>query len=346
MAGPQLNRWYEPNRGLFDPSYTPKVQPCYEYTDGVWCGVTKTSAASGLIQDSSMMRLLTWNIDVLWGGGDIRMQGALEVLMQEVDSCNEPVVVLLQEMTISDLKLIMDSQWIQDRFYITDISNANWADERYGTSTLVDKKLAIEQAFRIHYDSRFGRDALFVDISVVPAQKPSSTAEEQRSLKTLRIANTHLESLIANPPLRPAQVAASAGHLHAPRVHAGVLAGDFNAIQDFDRTLHQENKLNDTYLVHGGLEDSTEGYTWGYQCEEELMQRFGPSRMDKILYYGHIKVDGLKRIGIGAKVNEANRTELKAITNGLEWITDHYGLAATLAIMPQEIDEGAKDYLQ
>jgi hypothetical protein len=32
------------------------------------------------------------------------------------------------------------------------------------------------------------------------------------------------------------------------------------------------------------------------------MEKFGPSRIDKVLFCRGIRVDGLKRIGVGAKV--------------------------------------------
>jgi hypothetical protein len=41
------------------------------------------------------------------------------------------------------------------------------------------------------------------------------------------------------------------------------------------------------------------------------------------------RVDGLKRIGVGAKVDEAKRDDLRGLTNGLEWVTDHHGLVAS-----------------
>ena len=47
------------------------------------------------------------------------------------------------------------------------------------------------------------------------------------------------------------------------QVHAVILAGDFNAIEDFDRTIPIEHKLTDAYLALGGLEDSDEGFTRG-----------------------------------------------------------------------------------
>src|SRR5205085_1541671 len=108
----------------------------------------------------------------------------------------------------------------------------------------------------------------------------------------LRLCNTHLESLPVRPTtVRSNQLVLCSAQLHAPNIHGGVVAGDFNAIQPFDRTLHVENDLIDAYLTLSGLEDSEDGYTWGYQSSEYSMRRFGPSRMDKVMFCGGVKVE-------------------------------------------------------
>ena len=96
--------------------------------------------------------------------------------------------------------------------------------------------MLIEQIFRVYYNSKFGRDAISVDIAVAPALERSLATKAESRLKTLQIGSTHLESLVASPPLRPSQVAASTRRLKAPQVHAGILAGDFNAMRDFGQT--------------------------------------------------------------------------------------------------------------
>lgn len=45
-----------------------------------------------------------------------------------------------------------------------------------------------------------------------------------------------------------------------------------------------------------------------------------------------------RMIGVGAKVGEAKRDELMGLTNGLEWVTYHYGLVAMLVIMSDRGD--------
>ena len=183
-------------------------------------------------------------------------------------------------MEASDLHLIKASEWIRQSFFITDIGPSSWLSS-YGTITLIDRRLHITSVFRIRYASDMDRDALFVDI-------------EERTPTTLRFCNTHLESLVANPPLRPAQVKLAAKYLKDATVDAGVIAGDMNAIQDFDKTLHTENGLKDAFLDGGGEEGSKEGWTWGMQSMYGEGERYGCSRMDKILYCGKVDVKNLE----------------------------------------------------
>lgn len=95
MASPRLSgQAYKPNRGLFDLYYRPKIQPCYKY-NGVWSEVTIPLATKESRKFPSVMRLLTGNIDVLSGGGDIRMHAALNLLKQEFDDNAISVPIVL-----------------------------------------------------------------------------------------------------------------------------------------------------------------------------------------------------------------------------------------------------------
>lgn len=158
-----------------------------------------------------------------------------------------------------------------------------------------------------------GRDALFIDLDF-------SDGNNNAGNSRIRLGNTHLESLVADPPLRPAQVALASRSLHDDTAQGGVLVGDFNAIQRFDRTLHVETDLKDAYLEAGGIEgDEKEGdgpgyekegggpgcekgWTWGMQSREGQRERFGCSRMDKMLFCGGVRLENLERIGEGVKV--------------------------------------------
>ncbi|KAF3038575.1 hypothetical protein E8E11_007182 [Didymella keratinophila] len=282
------------------------------------------------VVNPKMIRLVSWNIDMLIPFGDERMAAALQHLDTIVASTppDIAIVIFLQEMTPSDLGLVKSSAWIQDRFHITDTDNSSWLSPYYGTVTLVDTRLSISSVFRVPFLSKFDRDGLFVDIALFNP-KPASSPDASQNL--LRLCNVHLESLVANLPIRPHQVSAAAAYLRAPDVACALLAGDLNAIEPFDRTLHSENELQDAYLSLGGREDSEEGYTWGYQVPAAMRQKFGCSRMDKILFCGDMEVRSFERIGVGVKVAEDLRGEVREAGEE-EWVSDHYGVMGDFRI--------------
>ena len=276
--------------------------------------------------DLHSFALVTWNIDFMLPLTSARLSSALShlssiLLPPSSSPPPNPAIIFFQEMLVSDLQLIQSMPWIRDKFYLTDIDSTYWESGYYGTCTLVDQRLPVENVFRVHYTpTNMERDGLFVDIA---------TREE----KLLRFCNTHLESLVADPPLRPAQMAIAAQYMHAPSVQASFLAGDLNAIQPFDRTLHSDNGLKDAFLELGGKEDSDDGYTWGQQAQTKLREMFGCSRMDKVFYRGDVKLKRLERIGVDIEVEtEENKQLLKE--QGLEkgWVTDHLGLMAEFAV--------------
>lgn len=264
---------------------------------------------------------------MLIGFAEERMQAALHYLDNLTSSApaDVPIVVFLQEMIKSDIEQIKASTWIRDRFFITDVDEKNWLGPYYGTIMLIDRRLQINRVFRVPWFSKFDRDGLFVDIALT-LDYPSDSGK-----KVLRLCNTHLESLVADPPVRPHQLSAASRHMQDPSVACALLAGDLNAIQPFDRTLHSENGLKDAYLELGGKEDSHEGYTWGYQVAVALREKFGCSRMDKILFRGDVQPKQFERIGVDVKVTEDKREEVRRAGEE-EWVTDHYGVMGDFEI--------------
>jgi len=313
------------------PAGDPKPQPYYSFDSGSWTAVQPSSASQTTPESSqtskephlSSLRLLSWNIDILIPFAEPRMFAALNYLSTLVSSVpvSQPIVIFLQEMGVSDLAQIQAAPWVRQRFYMTDTSSVFFGSSFYGTTTLVDRRLKIVDVFRVPFESKFQRDGFFVDLQL------------RGNSQVLRLCNVHLESLIADPPLRPKQLALAAKYMHQDVVYASILAGDCNAIQPFDRTLHSDNGLRDAYLELGGQEDSEEGYTWGYQVPEELFKRFGPSRMDKVMFCGNMKIKSLERIGVGIKV-EDEQTQKEMVDAGqVEFVTDHYGLMAEMDIV-------------
>lgn len=274
----------------------------------------------------SAVAVYNWNIDFMLPFPESRMAAAMahmeKLLSQSPAAETTAAVINLQECIASDLITVSRQKWVRDNFYMTDIDASSWASGLYGTATLVDRRLSVSSCFRVHYSAtQMERDVLFVD-----CQLPNSQ-------KKLRLGNTHLESLVADPPLRPKQMQTVAQHMRQPDVTSAIVTGDFNAIQPFDRSLHAENGLKDAYLELGGREGGDEGYTWGQQALPDLRERFGCSRMDKVYYCGSgLSLQSFERFGADVEVDgadkDAQRAGLLALGFEKAWVTDHLGIKA------------------
>jgi tyrosyl-DNA phosphodiesterase 2 len=269
--------------------------------------------------------LYTWNIDFILPFAAARMRPALAHLHQiiRLSLPNVAPVIFLQECTPSDFETIAATPWVRDHFYLTDIDTTNWATTQYGTTILISKHLPITSVFRVHYSlTRMDRDAHFVDVLLGPERK------------RIRLCNTHLESMALDPPYRPPQMQIVSRYMHQDGVDAAISAGDFNAIQPFDRTLHVDNNLKDAFLELGGREDTEEGYTWGQQATTAQRAQFGCSRMDKVYFRGDVKLVKFARFGQGVLV-EGDDERKQIVELGFEkpWITDHLGVMAEVEVL-------------
>ena len=323
----------EKREGAF---YDPRQQDYYLMSSkGTWqpasANQTPTSNHSLLALHGRRVRLISWNIDVLIPFARERMSAALNHLNHLVSSTPQDVatIIFLQEMGVSDMVQIRESAWVKQRFNLTEVDENNWLSPHYGTTTLVDRRLQIDSVFRVPWYSKFDRDGLFVDISL------SNSTEPDAEKRIMRVCNVHLESLVADPPVRPIQLATARQHLAQSTVSSGIIAGDFNAIQPFDRTVHTENNLTDAYLQCNKTVDEEDGYTWGYQVPQALRNRFGCSRMDKILYTGSIRAERFERTGIDVKVAKEHGEKMRK-EGHLEWVTDHYGVMADFELSSGE----------
>ncbi|KAJ5289126.1 Endonuclease/exonuclease/phosphatase [Penicillium angulare] len=276
--------------------------------------------------------LYSWNIDFMLPFPEARMKTALShlntLISSNPDTSNAATVIYLQECLPSDLEIIKNTPWIQERFHITDLDTTNWATTHYGTIMLIDLCLVIRNVFRVHYlKTRMDRDALFVDIDVSLALN--------KKIK-IRLCTSHLESMAFEPPFRPEQMNIIARHLHDTSVDAGIVAGDFNAIQHFDRTLHVhgDNNLKDAFLELGGEEDTDDGFTWGQQAATELRAKFGCSRMDKVYFCGCVGVSRFGRFGYDVLLEGPEEKGNELVELGFEkpWVTDHLGVMAEVEL--------------
>ncbi|KAA8644113.1 endonuclease/exonuclease/phosphatase family protein [Aspergillus tanneri] len=312
---------------------TPNPQSFYTWVNQTWQPVLFTQRSHSHLQT---LRLTTWNIDFQAPCKTERMNAALSYLSKlhgdtTTNTTNTPSMIFLQEMVSSDLVLIQEKQWIRDRFFITDLSDVNWG-ARYGTTTLIDKRLDVQRVFRVLYSpSRMQRDALFVDINIDIQPTESTSSNENR---IIRLGNTHLESLVSRPPLRPMQLRRASefmhGHDHGqvaqsqdslPTPYAAVLAGDMNAFASEDLTAPEECGLSDAFLL-----------------SDRMKEKFGCSRMDKVLFCGGLEVKSLERIGAEQKIwidyPQESDSESSSETGEEMWVTDHLGLQVEFRILP------------
>lgn len=183
--------------------------------------------------------------------------------------------------------------------------------------------LPITSVFRVPYSaSAMERDGLFVDILL----------QDNR----IRLCNTHLESLALEPEFRIPQIKLCGEFLRDSAVEAAVLAGDLNAIQAFDRRLHEDNGLRDAFLEVGGREEDAEGHTWGQQAATSQRERFGTSRMDKVFFCGEVELLSFEKFGAGVLVEDPKEQEhLVGLGFDAPWITDNLGVKAVVNI-PQK----------
>ncbi|KAL4767159.1 Endonuclease/exonuclease/phosphatase [Aspergillus nidulans var. acristatus] len=304
----------------------PQSYYSFDPTISAWVSKSPSTAAEQSSPHAgavAAIALYTWNIDFMLPFAAARMRPALAHLNELIRDLHQNVapVIFLQECTPSDLGTIAAAPWVQDHFHVTDIDPTNWATTQYGTITLISKRVPVASVFRVHYSrTRMNRDALFVDITV---------GHEKR----IRLCNTHLESLALEPPYRPLQMQLIAKYMHKDDIYAAVAAGDFNAIQPFDRTLHADNNLKDAFLESGGKEDTPEGYTWGQQAATSQRAQFGCSRMDKVYFCGSVKVLKFEKFGEGVLV-EGDEERRQIVNLGFEepWITDHLGVMAVFDV--------------
>lgn len=336
----------------------PSPQPYFTYSDEnkSWEAQTPSSIAAPAAGEAiRSVAIYSWNIDFMLPFPDERMTAALDHLASlifpaapttdpnkpHLDPPAVPTVIFMQELLASDLAVFQRTPWIQSYFHLTDLDPTTWGSGYYGTATLVDKRLPITSVFRVHYaDTKMERDGLFVDLAL-SRQAPTDQSH------ILRTCNTHLESLIADPPLRPLQLRTASHFMHS--AHSSVLAGDLNAIQSFDATLHldQEVQLRDAFLEHHQppITDPMDAFarnpdtdTWGFTAPKALREKFGTTRMDKFLFCGRVRVVRFERFGGDVVIPDEEMGRALCEEAGTErpWVTDHLGIVGVFEVVEED----------
>lgn len=300
------------------PTLLVTLHPKYFHPEkGAWKHVSRRKIEEQKHHPSSI-KVVTWNIDFQSAYVEERLEAVLRHLETTVFKCPsgeapEPCCIMLQEVHRDVLPCILEDSWVRDHFVVTPVNNDKWPDPVYGNVTLVSRSLAVVQAHLVKFGhSSMGRTGVMVDIKF---RKPSAAAEEI----TLRLINTHLESLPIGARYRPIQLQCLATFLKAEGIKGGLIAGDMNAIGQSDVDLAIDAGLKDAWRK-GDRDDA--GFTWGYQGGGD----FPAARLDRVFFQPRkgYKVDEPKPIGVGLK---AKKGLLKC------WASDHYGLEAILRVL-------------
>ncbi|KAH9019538.1 hypothetical protein EDB85DRAFT_2007713 [Lactarius pseudohatsudake] len=173
-------------------------------------------------------------------------------------------------------------------------------------------KLMLGRVSRVTLPSKYGRDALCVDI--IPPIAPGTV---------FRLINVHLDSLWDTLHYRAQQMKILADVLREPGCGGGIIAGDFNAISPEDDGLIDKNNLVDAWVALHGRADP-DGVTWGVGVGRR--DRLGPGRLDKVATMG-LKAEEMEILRPGPI--EVPRPGEKSVE--IPW-SDHCGLRCTFTI--------------
>ncbi|KAI0694632.1 Endonuclease/exonuclease/phosphatase [Cytidiella melzeri] len=271
------------------------------------------------------IKVVTWNVDFMAPNPRTRLSTILEHIQLDVFGCSaddeqpEPCCILLQEVSPEAFPDILENDWVRQHFCVMPVKPDQWPNGHYGNVTLVSRTIPVLNAQLLQFgNSLMGRHALVVDLKLdapcTGTYKPEH-ASQTKDAVTVRVANVHLESLPMGTSMRPDQLLTTADMLREDGIHAGVIAGDMNAIAPEDDSIHEQAGLLDAWT---GDEADEEALTWGHQPPSE----YPPGRLDKIMYTSDVRcaVEEPNRVGVGLQTIEG------------QWASDHCGLVTVLRV--------------
>ena len=326
-----------PNMPLPKTSSAPQllIPSIYVPTTSSWRPF-KSDSKQGVFCQGSLLRVVSWNIDFMAPRRASRASAAMAHLKEVFGDSPPPLVIMLQEVHSQSLEAILSHSWIRNNFVLSNVE----APSRYFTLMMVSQQVQAETWFRMPLPSKMERDALVVDIPVLPPGK-----EPKHTSQILRLCTTHLESLpeAEGQERRPLQLSQISALLKAPatthaQIIAGLAGGDMNPISPIDAASHEAEdvRLRDVWedtpappipLLKPFQKDLTygraRGNTWGYQSGGPRARK----RLDKFFYTGSAETVSLSeaqdltgkigRLGIAVKtmveVWESERMELLII---------------------------------
>ncbi|KFZ13890.1 hypothetical protein V501_03466 [Pseudogymnoascus sp. VKM F-4519 (FW-2642)] len=306
---------------------TPKYQNWHEFNPSTqkWSCVDATSShnASATPQatdhDTNLV-LATWNIDAGEALPQLRTSAILSHLSNLTPS---PDIIFLQEVSRPSLELLLGDERIRESWFSSEPDSKNWGGQIFATMTLLSKarfsgRARIGPVWRVKFQSKFGRDALCCDIFL---PDPGPASGEEGDEKCVRLVNVHLDSLAIVPSCRPHQLATMASSLRS--AERGIIAGDFNPVLPEDKTLVEENGLDDAWHE---LRKGEDGFTWGIDGKAS----YPPNRMDKVALLGLVVRD-IEVMDPGTVVEPGGRDAGQGGGRILPW-SDHSGLRCNFGL--------------
>jgi len=290
----------------------------------MWAPVSSRNAQTQVTQGFS---LILWNIDAFSSRAVSR---AKLILGHILEGPKSPDIIFLQEVTSAVRASLLDDARVRAAFLVTDaedqtsfekvpfatmtfLSSARFASsldsQKEGDGIEGEGRLMFGRVSRVALPSKYGRDALCVDIT-------SPTA-------IFRLINVHLDSLGDTLHYRAQQMEILADVLREPGCGGGIIAGDFNAISAEDEGLVDRNKLVDAWVALHGRADP-DGATWGVGVER--LDGLGAGRLDKVAMMGS-KAEEMEVLHPGPI--EVPRPGEKSVE--IPW-SDHCGLRCTFTI--------------
>jgi tyrosyl-DNA phosphodiesterase 2 len=338
----------------------PRFQHTHSYDandSGQWLAPHTLHETRTLLPVPSTFAILIWNIDF---SRDLAVHRPKTVLnhIQNIltpgpnTPLPPPTLILIQEFSTLCFQALLSHPFVRTTYDVTDISSSAWPRQgRYGTVTLIPKSISSNlSVFRTPFpNSKMGRDALYVDFEF--SQPGSDPTDSEPRTIIIRVANTHLESLPGHGDVaRPVQLRSVSQQLTCSSIHGGIVCGDMNAISPSDFDLPEQFGLSDAWdhnmmppvetpSVSEGEPESgspptnqeasqADGHTWGYQPRS----RYSPGRLDKILFVGGLRVEEVKRVGVGLEYKRPPGLQLGPKGRKI-WASDHYGLLARFTVV-------------
>ncbi|KIM41279.1 hypothetical protein M413DRAFT_445317 [Hebeloma cylindrosporum] len=309
-------------------------------------------------QTPQRLSLISWNIDAFSSRAISR---AKLILNHVLEGQKYPDILFLQEVTTDVRTSLLNDERVRSAFLVTDaedktsfenvpfatmtlLSRARFspsssldssAETGLGDATVVEGRgspdiMRVAGVSRLTLPSKYGRDALYVDIVINCPIAPPGNGTTTPTV--LRLINVHLDSLRHTAHYRAQQLEILAHSLVEPGYHGGIIAGDFNAITPDDHALVDKNGLVDVWVaLHGGRAGpAANGATWRVNAVDpgERRDGLGRGRLDKVVMKGlNLRAEEMEilRPGIIEVPCPGEKSEV------IPW-SDHCGLRCTFTV--------------